>query len=42
MREGVEKDDEIAQAFISEMAKKGCRGVSLEGCGVFLAANPIV
>jgi len=35
MREGLEKEDEIAQGFISEMAKKGCSGVSLEGCEFF-------
>ena len=42
MREGLEKEDEIAQVFISEIAKKGCSGVSLEGCGFFLLANPMV
>ena len=37
MKEGLEKEDEIAQVFISEMAKKGCSGVSLEGCEFFIS-----
>ena len=39
MREGLEKEDEIAQVFISEMGKKGCSGVSLEGCGFFISKS---
>ena len=30
------------KVFISEIAKKGCSGVSFEGCGFFLSASPIV
>ena len=37
MREGLKKEEEIAQVFISEMAKKGCSGVSLEDCGFFIS-----
>ena len=40
MREGLEKEDKIAQVFISEMGKKGCSGVSLEGCGFFYQQIP--
>ena len=39
MREGLEKEDEIAHVFISEMAKKGCSDVSLEGCGFFISKS---
>lgn len=39
MREGLEKEDEIAQVFVSEMTKKGCSGVSLEGCGFFISKS---
>ena len=39
MTEGLEKEDEIAQVFISEMAKKGCSGVSLGGCGFFISKS---
>lgn len=39
MREGLGKGDEIAQVFISEMAKKDCSGVSLEGCGFFISKS---
>ena len=40
MREGLEKEDEIAQVFISEMDKQGC-GVTVENCG-FLSAYLMV
>ena len=39
MREYLEKEDEIAQVFISEIAKKGCSGVSLECCGFFISKS---
>ncbi|KAL9958145.1 hypothetical protein ACROYT_G035118 [Oculina patagonica] len=39
MREGLEKEEEIAQVFISEMSKKGCKGVSLEDCGFFVSKS---
>ena len=39
MREGLEKENEIAQVFISEMAKRSCSGVSLEGCGFFISKS---
>jgi len=40
MREGLEKEDEIAQILISEMKQQGC-GVSVENCG-FLSAHLMV
>lgn len=40
IREGLEKEEEVAQVFISEMTKKGCKGVSLEDCGVFCQQVP--
>ena len=39
LSEALEKEDEIAQVFISEIAKKGCSGVSLEGCGFFISKS---
>ena len=41
MREGLEKEDEITQVFISEIAKKGCSGVSLVGCGFFISKSMV-
>ena len=38
MREGLEKDDKIAQIFLSEMEKRGYQGVTFENC-VFLSAS---
>ena len=39
MREGLEKEDKIAQVFISEMTKEGFSGVSLEDCGFFVSKS---
>ena len=39
MREGVEKEEQIAQVFISEMSEKGLSGVSLEECGFFISRS---
>ena len=38
MREGLEKEDEIAQVFISEMKKQGCE-VTVENCGFFISTS---
>lgn len=39
MREGLQKEEEIAQVFISEISKKGFSGVSLEECGFFISKS---
>lgn len=39
MTEDLDKEDEIAEVFISEMTKKGCSGVSLEDCGFFISKS---
>ena len=39
MREGLEKEDEIAQIFILEMEKKGYQGVTVENCGFFVSKS---
>ena len=41
MREGLEKEEQIAQVFISEKSKKGFSGVSLEECGFFISKSMV-
>ena len=37
MREGLEKEEEIAQCFLSEMESQGNVGVTVEDCGFFVS-----